>query len=444
MRSASLVVLGACVSVALGAFCHSKPNPDAQPNQNPVWTGTPVLNRTVPNGKAFIAGPSDAPFWILHVYGTPYEMGYAHGQMMQAEARAMVAETWEYFEEQVEQELNGIPTWLAQDVSDFGLEVALDLTYEWTKNFTGDYFFEELQGLADGAGVDFQTILRIHMIGELTQGDCSMYGAWGKATASTGKTFQLRALDWDVDGPFKNYAAVVVYHPNSGNGHAFANVGFIGWVGALTGQSSAQMGISEIGVAFPDASFGAESRIGVPFTFLLRDILQFDNTYQDAITRITNATRTCDLILGAGDGKASTFRAFQYSHSVATVIADYNLIPVNDTWHPKIPNVVYFGMDWDCPSYNQALAERINFYYGNITAENTIYGITSIVQTGDVHIGIYDLTDNIMYVSFAAAVNQTGPPMAYDRQFTQLPLKTLFAEPAPSTQPNAPVVVSLE
>jgi hypothetical protein len=190
-------------------------------------------------------------------------------------------------------------------------------------------------GLADGAGVDFQTILRIHMIGELTQGDCSMYGAWGKATASTGKTFQLRALDWDVDGPFKNYAAgacvgtplpvqssrrplapmvtcpsvawplrdhprahpplcftgfafpglmsplspalfvpVVVYHPNSGNGHAFANVGFIGWVGALTGQSSAQMGISEIGVAFPDASFGAESRIGVPFTFLLRDILQ--------------------------------------------------------------------------------------------------------------------------------------------------------------------------
>lgn len=357
----------------------------------------------------------------------------------------MVAETWQYFEEQVEQELNGIPTWLAQDVSDFGLEVALDLTIQWTKNFTGDYFFQELQGLADGAGLDYQTILRIHMIGELTQGDCSMYGAWGKATASTGKTFQLRALDWDVDGPFKNYAAVVVYHPNSDNGHAFANVGFIGWVGALTGQSSAQMGISEIGVSYPDSTFGSESRIGVPFTFLLRDILQFDNSYQDAITRITNSTRTCDLILGAGDGKAATFRGFQYSHSVANVIADYNLIPVNDTWHPKIPNIVYFGMDWDCPSYNQMLASRLNYYYGNITAENTIYGITSIVQTGDVHIGIYDLTDSILYVSFAAAVNQTGPPMAYDRQFTQLQLKTLFAEPAPSTaQPQAPVVLSLE
>lgn len=87
----------------------------------------------------------------------------------------------------------------------------------------------------------------------------------------------------------------VVYHPSAGNGHAFANVGFVGWIGALSGQSSAHMAISEIGtlvlpvfacrvcnwkplcvagVAFPDSTFGAESRSGIPFTFLLRDILQ--------------------------------------------------------------------------------------------------------------------------------------------------------------------------
>jgi hypothetical protein len=37
------------------------------------------------------------------------------------------------------------------------------------------------------------------------------------------------------------------------------------------------MAISEIGVAFPDETFGNMSRFGVPFTFLLRDILQFDD-----------------------------------------------------------------------------------------------------------------------------------------------------------------------
>jgi isopenicillin-N N-acyltransferase-like protein len=42
------------------------------------------------------------------------------------------------------------------------------------------------------------------MLGELTKGGCSMYGAWGNAVNQTNsQLMQLRALDWDVDGPFK-------------------------------------------------------------------------------------------------------------------------------------------------------------------------------------------------------------------------------------------------
>ena len=36
------------------------------------------------------------------------------------------------------------------------------------------------------------------------------------------------------------------------------------------------MAISEIGVSFPDETFGKESRFGIPFTYILRDIIQFD------------------------------------------------------------------------------------------------------------------------------------------------------------------------
>ena len=36
---------------------------------------------------------------------------------------------------------------------------------------------------------------------------------------------------------------------------------------------------------------------------MLRDILQFDNTLDDAINRMANTERTCNLILGVGDGK---------------------------------------------------------------------------------------------------------------------------------------------
>ena len=69
-----------------------------------------------------------------------------------------------------------------------------------------------------------------------------------------------------LPGPFKNYPQVTVYHPNNGNGHAFANVGWTGWLGSITGISSYQMAISEIGVSFPDSTFGKESRFGTPFT----------------------------------------------------------------------------------------------------------------------------------------------------------------------------------
>ena len=64
-----------------------------------------------------------------------------------------------------------------------------------------------------------------------------MYGAWGTATQQTNSgLMQLRALDWDVDGPFKDYPEITVYHPsNASNGHAFANIGWTGWIGSITG-----------------------------------------------------------------------------------------------------------------------------------------------------------------------------------------------------------------
>lgn len=99
------------------------------------------------------------------------------------------------------------------------------------------------------------------MLPSLTQGHCSMFGAWGNATmkSQNGDLIQLRALDWydkcipflhlylsilidcrtkyiskrDTDGPFKDFPMVSVYHPTDGN--AFANIAFTGFIGSITG-----------------------------------------------------------------------------------------------------------------------------------------------------------------------------------------------------------------
>jgi hypothetical protein len=58
--------------------------------------------------------------------------------------------------------------------------------------------------------------------------------------------------------------------------------------------------------------------------------------------------------------------------------------------------------------WHQALANQIKKYYGNITAENTIQGIVPIVQTGDVHAVVYDLTDQVLALS--ASVSRFSVP----------------------------------
>jgi hypothetical protein len=96
-------------------------------------------------------------------------------------------------------------------------------------------------------------------------------GAWGEALADPNGLVQLRALDWDMDGPFRNYNQLTVYHPSEGN--TFVNVGFSAFIGGLSGVSNLSMAISEIGATYPDASFGTESRIGTPF------IVLYDNVF---------------------------------------------------------------------------------------------------------------------------------------------------------------------
>lgn len=88
-------------------------------------------------------------------------------------------------------------------------------------------------------------------------------------------------------------------------------------------------------------------------------------------------------------------------------------------------------MDWLCPNYSTVLARQLQKLHGNLTAASTVNEVVPIVQTGDVHCVVYDLTSQEMSVSFMKPTNGTGEEMAYDRVFTTLELNTLFAEPKP-------------
>lgn len=133
---------------------------------------------------------------LLHVYGSMYQMGLAQGFLLKQELNSFISELWDYMVVEFEDALpKKIPKFLQKGTSSLALGTALDLTYEITRPFTNKKYYQEMRGIADASGVPFKLLRRVHMIGELTKGTCSMFGAWGKAT-SQGQTVQLRALDW--------------------------------------------------------------------------------------------------------------------------------------------------------------------------------------------------------------------------------------------------------
>ena len=168
---------------------------------------------------------------------------------------------------------------------------------------------------------------------------------------------------------------------------------------------------------------------GEPWMFVLRDVLKYKTSMDDGIKYIEDADRTCNLIIGLGDGEDGIVNGIEYSGYVAVPYNDTTLLPANDTWHWQIEGVVYNGMDWNCPAYNEKLAEQLDYYHGHITEVNTVHDILPTVQTGDLHIVVYDLTAGHAHVSFMrkSYADESEPLYAYERQFTTLDMDSLFA-----------------
>lgn len=91
----------------------------------------------------------------------------------------------------------------------------------------------------------------------------------------------------------------------------------IGWVGSITGMSSAQMAISEIGVSYPDDSFGEESRFGVPFTV--------QNSYSKMYI-FTICIEIASLLIKTN---------YQYFAELKTIVSCH-FLPVYSKGHPPV------------------------------------------------------------------------------------------------------------
>lgn len=406
--------------------CKGTPNPYTPKASNATFI------QSVPNGKLYIDYGVTPPMRIVHLWGSAYEMGFATGSLLAADLQVFIPQVMAYFEQTAGDSFpKDTPSWLLNIIEKYGVPLALDWTYEMTKPYTPKHYDDELAGLAAGARINLRELRRLNMIPELIKAACSMVGAWGPAIAESrvGSTlYQLRALDWETKGPFQDYPVVMVYHTEDQTTkqptYDFATLGWTGFVGALTGYSSANVGICE---KYWGGYNGTYIEAGYPFPYVLRDILQFDGDVQTAYERIQEARRTCAIFVGLGDSKTNQFRAVEYSHTYLDIFSDKDYPDYKN--HPRMDGLVYIDKHFQ-PSHDPCLGAALAERYGQVDELGLIYA-ASMHQTGDTHAAVYDYARNFMYVSSASSASTPPIIPAYNRQFLKLDLTQLWAETKP-------------
>ncbi len=232
---------------------------------------------------------------VLHLRGTPYEMGYQHGALAKETAKKVEA-GFNHLLERAKREV-GLPT--------FASKLILDVVYRMCMNNIPERLQREMEGIADGAGIDLQTLRRMHAVSEVTERNCSVFAVWGKATKD-GKMYFGRNFDWMMDGGMQDAAALILYEPEEKGMIPFASAGYIGLVGVLSGMNMDGVAIGQIGAVTRDQSFA-----GLPLMLVMRRLVEECHNVDDATAILTKVKRTVGYNYVVADAKANTARAYE-------------------------------------------------------------------------------------------------------------------------------------
>jgi len=365
---------------------------------------------------------------VVHLAGTPYEMGYQRGYF----AREKVLLTLSLFENLLElaQEEMGLPR--------FASHLILDLTYQLCSPYIPDRFKRELEGIADASGCDLKMLRRGHVISVLTERGCSAFAVWGKATKE-GKLFHGRNFDWILSAGLEDTAVLCLYEPEGF--HRFASAGYAGVIGVLSGMNMEGISISQIGAITKDKSLR-----GLPLEFVLRRILEETSNLDEADALMHSVKHTVGFNYVVADGDAGDARAFETTaHHIATFgpgdpkeTVEY-AIPIEDAvfrsdeaMDPLIRSLQECanapGLPYGSNSYDHrylGIAKRVQERYGTIDADYALEILkATAMDNANLHSVLANSSDRELWIAHAKKGQQASlqPYIHYD-------LKQLFLRP---------------
>lgn len=278
--------------------------------ENPIKRkpDTRSVVRSVKGGRLSRKGD----FYLLHLKGTWYEMGHAHGELLREQVRKNTTDIWK---EKVVPMLGEVPAKLLRTMS---LSMRPMLPEE---------IREELRGIADGSGValedlELATLLggplvyaasRESGLGEVNlRPSCSSFVAFGQATHDK-KLIYTHNFDFMKEElGIHNRPLCAAYEPV--DGRRFCTLGWAGMLFVVTGLNESKITVGCIG-----ATSAAETPFGLPMGLIVRKVLQDAHDLDEAEKIIRKSRRMCGFNYVAGDGKAPEGRVYETNaRAVAT------------------------------------------------------------------------------------------------------------------------------
>ena len=332
---------------------------------------------------------------VLHLKGTPYEMGYQHGALLRQSVRQNMETLLQDKGEQALVEIAGISL-KPRDV--------IETIIRAQKPFVPEKYLIEMAGLAAGAGLAPDDIRAANFIPELFH--CSGFAIAGDATAD-GTLYHGRVLDYAIDWGLQRHAVIIVAEPEGGI--PFVNIAYSGFIGSVTGMNNRQISIGEMGGG------GLGNWLGVPMAQLMREVLETTETLDQAVAVFRDNPRTCEYYYVIADGKSGE------SVGIAATWQQLDVIRAGEA-HPLLPHAVPQCALLSAGDRYHELVRRTRDGLGSFTAESALSLMDRpVAMRSNLHNVLFEPASSRFWVANAG---DDGSPAAeqpyYSFQLTEL------------------------
>lgn len=355
--------------------------------------------------RARLERTADRRVRVLYTQGTPYEIGYQHGALLRDEVQQNIGYLYK------------------RAVSTLRSEEILSEAYERMRPWIPREYIDEMHGLAHGARLPLHVVHNIHIlpdvgewggkkrikkiINEMRAGlyatTCSNVALDGPASKD-GSLYAVRILDWGLHRVSRLHEFPLIHVSRPQNGVPYANLGWVGFIGAVSGLNAEGITLGEMGYRDPEG----ETLDGIPMTLMLRDVLSNARNLADVRRIIATARGTNSYVFLMTDGKTGESELYVKDRNRFLTFGPNTEVNDGKEHLPAIENMVYGG------HYNEKMTDLLSRHRGELTPElfmNDI--IPQIAMKSNFQNVIYKPRDLAVWVSNAASKDEWAASQPY-------------------------------